>query len=178
MPLSQHIADCEYTQTQRSLVCPKLATPSCPLLQLAAVAMLSQNAGKHCQAKLNATLQQKIPCFSNACHMQRCMHVMCAEVCMMFSMSHRAMQALCSGCLKQSTCIDMQATQQQAAVAKAAEPSRARSKPAKCRACKKPRKGTHEKSGCPTHCMDCEQVLLGCTCVKILSPTDSQYARN
>lgn len=69
--------------------------------------------------------------------------------------------------------------QQQAAVAKAAEPPRAQSKPAKCRACKRPRKGTHEKSGCLTHCMDCEKALLQCSChtVQILSPTDTQYAK-
>ena len=36
--------------------------------------------------------------------------------------------------------------------------------PSKCSACGQPRLNTHERRGCPTHCLKCKQILAACTC--------------
>ena len=39
-----------------------------------------------------------------------------------------------------------------------------------CSACQQPRKGTHKKAGCPTHCLKCRKLKADCSC----SPVEVQ----
>lgn len=45
--------------------------------------------------------------------------------------------------------------------------------PAHCSTCGKPRKGTHAKTGCPTHCVKCKKVNAECECPDGASPSNA-----
>ena len=60
-----------------------------------------------------------------------------------------------------------------AAVQPTAQPAlgrRAPDKPRTCTACKKPKLGTHERTGCPTHCLTCKNMKASRSCQPPVPP--------